>query len=107
MLHLLDPHEPAGDRPVQEGRVRPPAVGVTMLDGAGLDHPVNAFEVLDNVLVGILDILASKVSHLFGEFTYAVQRTHNLPILLDDSVSQAHAVVILSKVRSLKVVKVK
>ena len=78
-----------------------------MLNLTGIDQTAHLFQLLDDVLVGILDILASKVSHLFGEFTYAVQRTHNLPILLDDSVSQAHAVVILSKVRSLKVVKVK
>ena len=55
-LHLLDPHEPAGNRPVDERGLRPPAEGVGMLHGAFLYQPSLSLQVLDDVLVCILKV---------------------------------------------------
>ena len=76
----FDAHEPRGDRFVDERRVAPPAVGITVGDGALVHDVAGAFEVADDLRVGLLDVLAGEVGHLHGETAVVI-----------DGVDQRHA----------------
>ena len=73
-----------------------------MFDTASLDKSLHPLQMFDDVLVCVLDVLSDKVRDLGGEPAHSVQRTDNLAILLDDSMSQTDTIVILSKVWGLK-----
>ena len=73
-----------------------------MLDGSCLDQTLNVLEMFDNVLVGVLDVLANKVSDFAGESAHTIKGANNLTILLDDTMSKTNSVIIFSKVWSLK-----
>ena len=73
-----------------------------MFDAAGLNKSLRPLQMFDDILVCVLDILANKVSDLGGKPTNTIQRTDNLSVLLNDSMSEADTVVIFSKVWGLK-----
>ena len=72
-----------------------------MLDGSCLYKTLNVLQMLDDVLVGILDILANKVGDFIGEPAHSIKGANNLTILLDDTMSKTNSVIIFSKVWSL------
>ena len=72
-----------------------------MLDSSCLDQSLNVLEMFDDVLVGVLDVLANKVSDFVGEPANTIKGANNLTILLDDTMSKTNSVIIFSKVWSL------
>ena len=73
-----------------------------MFDAACLNKSLRPLQMFDDILVCVLDILANKVSDLGGKPANTIQRTDNLSVLLNDSMSKADTVVIFSKVRGLE-----
>jgi hypothetical protein len=57
----LDLHEPGRDGLVDEGRAGPPTEGVAVLDGVVFEDRAAGLEVVDDVFVGLFDVLAHVV----------------------------------------------
>ena len=75
-----------------------------MLDMAKVDQASILFELFDNVLVSILDILAFKVRYWIYKFTNWIYGTYNFPgTLHNNSGSKTDPVIIFTKIGSLKV----
>ena len=58
-------------------------------------------QMLDNILVGVLDILTDEVSNLGGESARGVHRAHDRTQLGDELRLQAHSIVVLAEVGRL------
>ena len=86
----LDLDEPAGDRPVDKRGVATPAERVAVDNGAAVHEPAGSLEVLDDVLVGVLDVLAGKVGHLGSEAADFVERQDRDLALGNDAVLEAN-----------------
>ncbi len=73
-----------------------------MLDLAMIHEPPVLLELFDDVLVGVLDVLAEEVRHGVHELAGVVQGADNILACLDHACCFANSVVALSKVGSLK-----
>jgi len=85
-LEVLDSHEPARHGLVQERRVRSPAERVRVLQGGLGMQALVVLEVLDDVLVGVFDVLAGEVADILRKQTTRVDRTDDWAFLVDDIV---------------------
>ena len=66
------------------------------------DYTTQLFQLLDDILIGIFHILTFEVSHWIHKFASLVDWADNFLISFYDSCSQTNAVVIFSKIWSLK-----
>jgi hypothetical protein len=74
-----------------------------MLDMAKVDQASILFELFDNVLVSILDILAFKVRYWIYKFPNWIYGTYNFPgTLHNNSGCKTDPVIIFTKIGSLE-----
>ena len=66
------------------------------------DYTTQLFQLLDDILIGIFHILTFEVSHWIHKFASLVDWADNFLISINDACSQTNAVVIFSKIWSLK-----
>ena len=94
---VRDADEPRGDGLVDEGLVGAVAHGVRMLE-LGLDNELAAvLEVLDNVLVGLLDLHAGEVGDTVAVVTGLVDGVRRRALLGDDASLDGHVVIVLTE----------
>ena len=73
-----------------------------MLGLTCIDYTTQLFQLLNDILVRIFHILTFEVSHWIHKFASLVDRADNFLISFDYSRSQTNAIVIFSKIWSLK-----
>mmetsp|Transcript_15121 Transcript_15121/g.35756 ORF Transcript_15121/g.35756 Transcript_15121/m.35756 type:complete len:466 (-) Transcript_15121:239-1636(-) len=102
LAHLLHLDEPARDRPVDQGSVRPPAVRVVVHLHSIEDKLAFLFQLLLDVFVCLFHMLALEVRHLLSEAPVVINGAdHASSILLYDAGAKTHPIVVLAKGRSL------
>jgi hypothetical protein len=69
--------------------------------GGSDDDLVASLQVLDDVLVGVLDVLSRKVGDLLGQKAALVDRARGHLVLGDDAGGDTDAVIVVTKGRSL------
>ena len=72
-----------------------------MSQGGSDDNLVASLQVLDDVLVGVLDVLSRKVGDLVGQEAALVDRARRHLVLGDDTGGDTDAVIVVTKRRSL------
>mmetsp|Transcript_50895 Transcript_50895/g.114448 ORF Transcript_50895/g.114448 Transcript_50895/m.114448 type:complete len:741 (+) Transcript_50895:1036-3258(+) len=99
---LLDLDEPAWHGLVDQRSVRAPAMRI-VVDLSPIEHQAALLlEVLLDVLVCSLHVLALEVGHLLREAAIVVDGAyHARPVLLDDAMGQTDAVIVLAEGRCL------
>lgn len=98
---LGDANEPRRNSSVDERSVRARTHGVRMPKLRIDNDAAGTLEVLDNVLVGFLDVHASKVADTFGEVTSIVDGIGRRTLLSNDSGFNGRIVIVLSESGSL------
>mmetsp|Transcript_1543 Transcript_1543/g.5302 ORF Transcript_1543/g.5302 Transcript_1543/m.5302 type:complete len:270 (+) Transcript_1543:2024-2833(+) len=101
LLQNLDAYEPRWDSTVNERGIRAPAEWIPMLEGTVFDDATCLFDGCNNVIVGVLDVLATEVGDWSNEASTFIQWARNLTVLGDDAIVHAHTVIIFSKSRCI------
>jgi len=99
LLDICDLDEPTVEATVNERGLRSPAERITMLDGASGEKFAHSLDVLDDSLVGVLDVDTVVSLNDWKEFSILVDGHWSLAGL-DDASSDTRSVIVLSEAGS-------
>ncbi|KAH3676914.1 hypothetical protein OGATHE_001404 [Ogataea polymorpha] len=98
---VLDSHKPRRNRSIKQRSVGSPAEWVAVSDLGRQQNPTGGSQILDDFLVGVLNVESSKVGHFLSESSVVVDRVRRSQVLIDDACLGSSLEIDLTKSRCL------